>query len=57
MPTHDRVMYYQCPDCKTAWLDTWDCEVDSECPGCGAKHVTPHGSLDLEQVRKAIGAP
>lgn len=28
------VLRYDCPECDIVWFDTWDCEVDSECPRC-----------------------
>jgi rubrerythrin len=27
--------HYQCDDCEVAWIDTWSCAVDTDCPVCG----------------------
>lgn len=48
----DLVMLYGC-DCGVSWLDTWDSEIDSECPACGAT-CSPEGSLDTHEVRQLL---
>lgn len=32
---------YSCPDCGEAWSDEWCSAVDSDCPACGARDITP----------------
>ncbi|WP_448205332.1 hypothetical protein [Azospirillum sp. sgz302134] len=38
---------YRC-DCGAEWTDTWDCAVDDDCPACGARHISPYLSEDLD---------
>jgi DNA-directed RNA polymerase subunit RPC12/RpoP len=35
---------YTCYRCGHEWDDVWNCEVDDDCPECGARHCTPHTS-------------
>ena len=39
--------HYQCYRCDEAWADEWSCEVDDECPHCGARDACPVDSEDL----------
>ena len=34
--------YYKCHRCGYEWEDTWDCEVEDECPNCDTRHITPY---------------
>ncbi|MEI6283466.1 MAG: hypothetical protein WCP82_12265, partial [Alphaproteobacteria bacterium] len=40
--------HYRCPKCGHEWTDAWDAQCDDDCPNCGARHVSPHRSNDLE---------
>lgn len=33
--------FYVCPQCETAWDDTWTATCNDTCPKCGTKDVTP----------------
>lgn len=35
------INYYQCYECGAKWQDEWDCQVDDDCPKCGARHCSP----------------
>ncbi|HEY1933046.1 MAG TPA: hypothetical protein VGG99_13615 [Acetobacteraceae bacterium] len=37
---------YECDDCGHTWEDEWSCMCDDDCPKCGARHMSPHGSID-----------
>lgn len=39
--------HYQCYRCDETWEDEWSCEVDDDCPHCGARHASPIESEDL----------
>lgn len=32
---------YRCPCCGYEWDDTWTSAVDSDCPDCDARDITP----------------
>lgn len=38
---------YECYRCDEKWQDEWSCQVDDECPTCGARHASPVKSEDL----------
>lgn len=38
---------YVCPGCKHKWHDVWDCMVDSECPNCNMRDISPIKSVEL----------
>lgn len=40
--------HYVCPRCDNRWADTWPCQVDDDCPQCGARHIPPAYSDDDE---------
>lgn len=40
--------HYTCDRCGHDWQDEWDCMVDDECPACGARHMSPHTSEEIE---------
>jgi predicted nucleic acid-binding Zn-ribbon protein len=37
---------YECDDCGYTWEDEWSAMCDDDCPKCGARHMTPHHSID-----------
>nr|ADY58568.1 hypothetical protein Plabr_0947 [Rubinisphaera brasiliensis DSM 5305] len=39
--------HYTCFRCGEHWTDVWGCQVDDECPHCGARHCSPVESEDL----------
>tara|TARA_R100000365_G_C2689950_1_gene32191 strand:+ start:59 stop:235 length:177 start_codon:yes stop_codon:yes gene_type:complete len=41
-------IFYVCYQCNEPFEDYWDCQVDSECPHCEAKDVSP---FDSEEER------
>lgn len=40
--------YYRCPDCGNEWEDEYECQVDDDCGECGARHISPYESEDVE---------
>ena len=40
--------HYECPSCEHQWTDDWTATCDDDCPNCGARHISPHTSDDLE---------
>lgn len=38
--------YYHCEYCLTDWEDTWTCQCNDECPGCG-KEIEPYNSVEI----------
>jgi len=40
--------YYRCGRCGHEWTDEWSCQCDDDCPACGARHMTPYKSDDLD---------
>jgi hypothetical protein len=44
-----RVRNYYCrTECGCEWTDIWLPHSDDECPWCGARHVSPYKSEDVE---------
>jgi predicted nucleic acid-binding Zn-ribbon protein len=41
---------YACPRCGHVWQDEWSATCDDDCPGCGARHISPSESEDLTEV-------
>jgi DNA-directed RNA polymerase subunit RPC12/RpoP len=39
---------YQCTRCRHEWTDTWSAKCDDDCPYCGARHMSPIKSEDVE---------
>lgn len=39
--------HYTCYQCGKHWTDVWDCQVDDDCPHCGARHCSPVESEEL----------
>ena len=40
---------YRCARCGNRWSDVWDCGVDDDCPKCGARHMSPVKSTELDE--------
>lgn len=43
---------YCCPDCDEEWEDVYECAVDSDCPKCGARDITPLNVIDIESPQE-----
>jgi predicted nucleic acid-binding Zn-ribbon protein len=41
---------YVCYECGHTWHDVWDCGVEDDCPRCGARHVEPMESNELDPL-------
>ena len=41
--------YYRCPDCADEWQDEYECSPDDDCPACGARHISPYRSDELDE--------
>ena len=42
--------HYRCDRCDGEWTDEWSSMCDDDCPGCGARHMSPSHSDDLTRV-------
>ena len=40
--------YYRCARCAYEWTDEWSAMCDDDCPHCGARHMSPYKSAELE---------
>jgi predicted nucleic acid-binding Zn-ribbon protein len=40
--------YYRCSGCGCEWTDVWSARCDDDCPSCGARHMSPYKSEDVE---------
>jgi DNA-directed RNA polymerase subunit RPC12/RpoP len=45
--------YYRCVECGHEWTDMWSVQCDDDCPRCGARHMSPYKSEDVEEVSDA----
>lgn len=43
------INHYECPRCQHVWSDTWSCQCDDDCPNCGARHISPTKSCDIDE--------
>jgi len=41
--------FYRCAKCDHEWIDDYSCQVDDDCPKCGARHMSPVRSLDIDE--------
>jgi hypothetical protein len=41
--------YYECSECGHEWQDAYSCQVDDECPECGAGGMSPVKTEDLDE--------
>ena len=41
--------YYRCAECGCEWTDVWSAQCDDDCPWCGARHMSPYKSEDIEE--------
>jgi DNA-directed RNA polymerase subunit RPC12/RpoP len=40
--------HYRCARCGHEWDDVWTAQCDDDCPNCGARHMWPYKSEDVE---------
>jgi DNA-directed RNA polymerase subunit RPC12/RpoP len=41
--------HYRCYRCGHEWTDEYDAQPDDDCPKCGARHVSPYKSEELNR--------
>jgi DNA-directed RNA polymerase subunit RPC12/RpoP len=41
--------HYECAECGIEWTDDYTGEVDDDCPECGARHMSPVKTEDLDE--------
>src|SRR5712692_2821670 len=46
--------YYRCAECDRTWTDVWSATCDDDCPHCGARHMSPYKSEDVEDGDESI---
>lgn len=39
--------FYRCARCGNEWTDVWSATCDDDCPECGARHMSPYKSEDV----------
>jgi DNA-directed RNA polymerase subunit RPC12/RpoP len=42
--------FYRCASCGNTWRDVWSATCDDDCPHCGARHMSPYKSEDVEDA-------
>jgi DNA-directed RNA polymerase subunit RPC12/RpoP len=40
--------YYRCERCGGEWTDEWSAQCDDDCPHCGARHMSPYKSDNID---------
>jgi hypothetical protein len=40
--------FYRCAACGHEWIDVWSAACDDDCSRCGARHMSPVKSEDVE---------
>jgi DNA-directed RNA polymerase subunit RPC12/RpoP len=40
--------FYRCAVCGHEWADEWPATCEDDCPRCGARHMSPHKSEEVE---------
>lgn len=53
---NSHVLLYRCPKCGTTWPDVWECEVNADCPRCGARHISPARVMDISDPLLQLAA-
>jgi hypothetical protein len=41
--------FCRCDNCGNEWTDVWSAQCDDDCPLCGARHMSPYKSEDVEE--------
>jgi hypothetical protein len=47
--------YYRCARCSYEWEDVWSATCDDDCPDCGARHMSPYESEDVDDAEDDDG--
>jgi len=47
--------FYRCARCAHEWTDVWSATCDDDCPQCGARHMSPYKSRDLDDAHAEVG--
>ena len=42
--------FYICENCDSTWTDVWSAMCDDDCPHCGARHMSPFKSEDVDDT-------
>jgi predicted nucleic acid-binding Zn-ribbon protein len=42
--------FYRCERCGHTWTDVWSATCDDDCPHCGARHMSPYQSEDVQDA-------
>ncbi len=48
MPTF--LNHYRCERCCHEWTDVWSATCEDDCPSCGARHMEPYASEDVDKT-------
>jgi DNA-directed RNA polymerase subunit RPC12/RpoP len=40
--------FYRCDRCSSKWVDEWSATCEDDCPFCGARHMSPYKTTNLE---------
>jgi predicted nucleic acid-binding Zn-ribbon protein len=48
--------FYRCARCGHMWTDVWSATCDDDCPHCGARHMSPYESEDVEDSPSVVDA-
>jgi hypothetical protein len=44
--------FYRCKACGHEWMDVWSATCEDDCPQCGARHMSPYESDDVDDPDK-----
>jgi predicted nucleic acid-binding Zn-ribbon protein len=48
--------FYRCARCDHMCTDVWSATCDDDCPHCGARHMSPYKSEDVQDSPSAVDA-
>src|ERR1700751_4509627 len=48
--------FYRCDRCAHEWTDEWSAMCDDDCPHCGARHMSPYKSEDVDEPDASTNA-
>jgi predicted nucleic acid-binding Zn-ribbon protein len=46
--------FYRCARCGHLWTGVWSATCDDDCPHCGARHMSPYKSEDVEEASSVL---
>jgi predicted nucleic acid-binding Zn-ribbon protein len=46
--------FYRCARCGHLWTDVWSATCDDDCPHCGARHMSPYKSEEVEEASSVV---